>query len=246
MPTPIPPTPVPAGFPGSPVTSNAAWTPIIQQVGGVDMALVPVGCFQMGSNQSPDELPVHEQCFDTPFWIDVYEVTNGQYGSEGAFAGASRPRETLTWRDALTFCQARGGRLPTEAEWEYAARGPDNLVYPWGNSFVAANTVYYGNSGDRTADVGSRPGGVSWVGAYDMSGNVYEYTSSIYLPYPYDPTDGRENLADTTSRRVLRGGSFGNAELGVYASRRYPVIPASTGNVDGFRCARDLQPGDLP
>ena len=132
------------------------------------MVLVPVGCFMMGSSDGKaDEAPVHEVCFDAPFWIDVYEVTNAQFGTSGQFDGDDRPREMMNWQRALAYCQSRGARLPTEAEWEYAARGPDSLIYPWGNAFIADNVVYFLNSENRTWDVGSRPQGVSWVGAYD-------------------------------------------------------------------------------
>jgi formylglycine-generating enzyme required for sulfatase activity len=106
------------------------------------MALVPAGCFPMGSNDGDfDEQPVHQICFDTPFWIDVTEVTNGQFAAlsgqaerSSNWTDADRPRETVTWVEADAFCRLRGARLPTEAEWEYAAREPDGLVYPWGNT----------------------------------------------------------------------------------------------------------------
>jgi len=166
--TPLPTeTPIPLGFPGNPVTANDQWTPMIEEFDGVEMALVPVGCFMMGSSQDveSDEGPIHEQCFGEPFWIDVTEVTNAKYGSEGSFSGADRPRESVGWLEAEAYCESRGARLPTEAEWEYAARGPDGLVYAWGNGFIGDNVVYDGNSGGQTADVGSRPDGVSWVGA---------------------------------------------------------------------------------
>ncbi|HEC21824.1 MAG TPA: TIR domain-containing protein, partial [Chloroflexi bacterium] len=185
------------------VSSNDGWTPFIQEFEGVPMALVPAGCFQMGSaNEESNEQPVHEVCFEEPFWIDVYEVTNARYGSAGCEEYSSeddQPRNCVNWFEAVAHCESRGARLPTEAEWEYAARGPDGLLYPWGDEFVALNAVYGDDSGGRPAVVGSRPGGVSWVGALDMSGNLWEWVSSIYAFYPYDPDDGREADGESDS-----------------------------------------------
>lgn len=247
-PTPTPTrTPVPPGYPGGPpITANNQWSTVIQAFDGVDMALVPVGCFMMGSEDgSSDEQPVQRQCIDQPFWIDKTEVTNAQYGSEGYFKGGNRPRESINWSDARDFCVSRGARLPTELEWEYAARGPDNLTYPWGNTFVADNVVYEANA-DETADVGSRPDGVSWVGALDMSGNVWEWVRTIYdtdqqtnaFPYPYRADDGREDLERTDVLRVLRGGSWGNHDSFVRAPYRGWYNPDFRNDYVGLRCAR--------
>jgi formylglycine-generating enzyme required for sulfatase activity len=243
-------TPIPPGFPGNPVTSNDEWTPVTQTFSGVEMVLVPVGCFMMGSdNGDDDEKPVHEQCFDEPFWIDRTEVTNQQVGSQGYFGGNNRPRETITWGRARSFCEGRGGRLPTEAEWEYTARGPSDLVYPWGDTFAAGNAVYSGNSANATANVGSKPDGASWVGAVDMAGNVLEWTSTIYdgFPYPYAPNDGRENPDDTTNRRVARGGAFADDDYGLRSSYRSAPRPLQGQQVSttaaaniGFRCVCTL------
>jgi serine/threonine protein kinase/formylglycine-generating enzyme required for sulfatase activity len=212
-------TPILLELSGDPVTRNADWTPVTQTFDGVEMALVPAGCFMMGEEGDS------EQCFDAPFWVDVYEVTNAQYGSSGQWAGDNQPRETVSWYDAAAHCEARGARLPTEAEWEYAARGPDGLLYPWGNEFIADNVVYSDNSGGQTADVGSRPGGVSWVGAYDMSGNVREWTSSLFGGGDY---------------RVGRGGSwFDSVDLVNTTDRSSHDHPIDTSTHGGFRCARD-------
>ncbi len=220
------------------IAHNADWTPISQTFNGVEMVLVPVGCFMMGSTDgSDDEKPVNQQCFDPPFWVDRYEVTNKQYGSEGYFKGDNRPREQVTWFAARDFCIARGARMPTEREWEYAARGPDNWVYPWGNDFVADNVVYSGNANNQTADVGSRPAGNSWVGASDLSGNVWEWVSSIYQPYPYKMDDGRELNNDSTDvRRGLRGGSWGYCDTCMRSASRYSYYPSYQDDYIGFRC----------
>jgi hypothetical protein len=228
------------------VSSNAEWQPYSETFDGIEMVLVPAGCFMMGSEDGDsDEQPVHEQCFDEPFWIDKTEVTNQQYGSVGCEAYSSepnQPRNCVNWFDAKAYCEARGGRLPTEAEWEYAARGPDSLIYPWGNTFVVNYVVYVSNSNNQTAVVGSRPAGASWVGAWDMSGNVWEWTSTIYeqdrFPYPYRADDGRENDGDTNSVRVLRGGSFNYFDDGLRAALRYWHYPNLTDNGGGFRCVR--------
>lgn len=194
-----------------PVAQNADWTPITQEFNGVLMALVPAGC-------------LGERCFDAPFWMDVYEVTNAQYGSSGYFTGDNQPRETVTWYEAKAFCEVRGARLPDEWEWEYAARGPDLLTYPWGNTFDGANAVYSGNNcGGGPCDVGSRPGGVSWIGAQDMAGNVWEWMENDY---------------DAT-RKVLRGGSwYDSVVYDVRPALRYGDDPTSYNRYLGFRCSR--------
>ena len=246
------PDPLQAAF--TPVTRNANWTPIERDFDGVMMVLVPAGCFDMGStdSNSADERPVHEQCFDQPFWIDKYEVTQAQFrlldGTQATapgFSGDNRPVEQITWFEARDFCELRDGRLPTEREWEYAARGPDSLVYPWSNSWNAnnANNAVQGNIPEGTANVGSIPTGTSWVGALDMSGNVWEWTSSLFEPYPYDAGDGRE--ADTGSRtdvlRVVRGGSWNGFDYYLRSAVRsgnYQTL----GNFNvGFRCARSYE-----
>ena len=222
---------------------NAAWTPVTQEFDGVEMVLVPIGCFMMGSNSGDDdERPVHEQCFNAPFWIDRFEVTNAQFAqlngvavSESDWAEPDRPREQITWFEARDFCELRGGRLPTEVEWEYAARGPDNLLYPWGNEFMNNNVVWRGNSDFEPAPVNSKSGGASWVGAVDMSGNIMELISSDRKDYPYDR---REDLEKTNSQRGLRGGGFLSYEDFLRSANRDFFFDNLAVNFVGFRCAR--------
>jgi formylglycine-generating enzyme required for sulfatase activity len=244
------PTPTTSSLPANAFTrqtNNAGWTPYSRDFGGIEMVLVPAGCFMMGSNDGrDDEQPVSEQCFDAPFWIDLTEVTQADFERLGgvkaganSFDGDQRPVESITWFEARDFCAARGLRLPTEREWEYAARGPENLTYPWGNAWNENNAVWSGNSNNQTADVGSRPAGRSWVGALDMSGNVWEWVSSLYLPY--DSQENREVDTEirTDVQRVLRGGSWNNGNTDILRSaNRFRNSPDGWIGSLGFRCAR--------
>lgn len=223
----------------TPVASNADWTPVAQVFDGIEMVLVPAGCFTMGNADGRrDERPEHEQCLSS-FWIGKTEITNAQFGSQGNFAGDNLPRENLTWFEARDFCAARGERLPTEAEWEYAARGVDSLIYPWGNENDESLLVFDKNFEGRTWDVGTYPAGASWVGALDLSGSVSEWVSSLYMPYPYAPDDGRENLEDTTNPRVTRSGWHSYIDYGTSAAIRFRVAPDTRDWYTGFRCARN-------
>ncbi|MBZ0317631.1 MAG: formylglycine-generating enzyme family protein [Anaerolineae bacterium] len=235
-PTTIPPTPIRS------LTRNSDWSPVIEEIDGVEMVLVPPGCFIMGNEQGRrDESPAHPVCFDYAFWLDRYEVTTAQYGSTGNGQRPNQPRENILWTEARDFCASRGGRLPTEAEWEYAARGPDNLIYPWGNTMIDENLVYDRTLMNETADVGSRANGVSWVGAYDMAGNVWEWVSSIHRPYPYDANDGREDMSDTTSQRVYRGGIRSYIDFAAAVTTRFKFPPDRRDWFVGFRCARSIE-----
>lgn len=231
---------------------NAAWSPIVQDFDGVAMVLVPPGCFMMGSDDGrANERPAHEQCFDEPFWIDRYEVTGAQFDSSGEGADDDMPLERVDWFAAQAHCASRGGRLPTEAEWEYAARGPDSLVYPWGNAFDGGRVNFcdsncalawaddnYDDGYPIAAPVGRFPEGASWVGALDLSGNVWEWVSTIYLqeayPYPYAADDGREG-DDPDARRVVRGGQWRGTDNGLRAAFRVELQPNSL-DAGGFRC----------
>lgn len=266
--------PILLGYPGNPIIANDQWSPVVSEFEGVEMVLVPAGCFTIGSTEAEintafdhcresriwrvceqfwffDEAPQAEICFQKPFWIDVTEVTNQQFGTPGSFLDDDLPRQIVTWFEAVEHCEARGARLPTEAEWEYAARGPDGLLYSWGNEFDSLLFNYcdascefrwrdeYGNDGKGyTAPVGSYPAGVSWVGALDMLGNVYEWTNSIYVDYPYNSDDGREapgNRNDSTWR-VIRGGSWIDEVHFARAANRFWADPTVKYIDVGFRC----------
>jgi formylglycine-generating enzyme required for sulfatase activity len=258
-------------------TSNSDWTAYTQTFAdNVEMALVPQGCFQMGSSPeqaqyalnalsaTPDWL-VREQyanryCIPQAFWIDVKEVSQGDFARLGGRQsipsnnlGMDLPVETVTWFEANDYCQSLGKRLPREAEWEYAARGVQSLAFPWGNEFSGSHVSYCDsncslefrdadiNDGySKAAPVGSFPTGVSWVGALDMSGNVWEWTSSLYQDYPYNPDDGREVNTGADVRRVIRGGSWDDYASLLRSSARSWNDSTDRFNYIGFRCVRDI------
>jgi formylglycine-generating enzyme required for sulfatase activity len=226
------------------------------------MVYVPGGTFQMGSAEGrSDEQPVHTVTLDG-FWIDETEVTNAQYARCVAAGMCSPPSELrsrtrdsyygdsqyddypviwVSWDDATTYCQWAGGRLPTEAEWENAARGPDGRVYPWGNDPPNDTLANYAlNVGDTTT-VGSYPEGQSWVGAMDMAGNVLEWVNDWYGSYPSEPQVNPTGPASGPGR-VLRGGAWSHDEEFVRAaSRDFGHPDARVGGV-GFRCV--VEPGN--
>lgn len=232
----------------------------MQRVSGVDMVRVPPGCFDMGS-VIDSAAPVHQICFEEPYWIDRLEVSRSQYNI-CVLAGActevaenrystrgDQPVNNVAWTQALAYCHWRGARLPTEPEWEYAARGPNSRVYPWGDTFNPAYLVYIGNSNFSTAPVGTRPPeSASWVGALDMAGNVWEWVSTAYASedfsvtyaYPYVSDDGREDPARADVRRVTRGGSFNDDENNPRSANRgwlHPTDITESHLLVGFRCA---------
>jgi serine/threonine-protein kinase len=221
---------------------------------------IPEGEFQMGSeNGNDDEKPVRAVNVNA-FKMGLYEVTNRQYFqcvNAGICSALNNsiytvqeqelhPVTNVNWRDANTYCGWVGGRLPTEAEWEKAARGTDERTYPWGEDISCDRANYYGCAIDNTTlgidntmPVGSYENGQSPYGVYDMAGNVWEWTSSLYQPYPYDANDGREDM-NSPDGRVLRGGSWDPDDSSVRSAYRDWSVPSNTLNYVGFRCARDV------
>jgi iron(II)-dependent oxidoreductase len=241
-----------------------------------ELVTIPTGPFLMGDNEDIDASPQHK-LFLAQYKIGRYPVTNAQYRR---FVEAKKirwnwedgwrtelancPAIVVTWRDAQSFCdwqtdvwRAEGKitaseevRLPTEAEWEKAARGEEGRAYPWGNRWDEAKC----NSSDlgigQSTPVGIFPNGASPYGCMDMAGNVLEWTISIWglvtgheakkeFYYPYDSSDGRENIKDSDHvLRVLRGGSW--CLSGVFArctSRRWysPDFRGGSRDSRGFR-----------
>jgi formylglycine-generating enzyme required for sulfatase activity/energy-coupling factor transporter ATP-binding protein EcfA2 len=247
------------------VASVAGWLdPLVYRP--VDMqdywVTIPAGVFLMGSEEGDpeayeDEVPQHPVQL-AAYQIGRYEITNRQYWqcvragicvspkNDRYILGVyqDHPVTDVSWNDAVNFCRWIGGRLPSEAEWEKAARGTDGRRYPWGNHppdcSLANITDDNGNAciGD-TAPVDSNPDGVSPYGVYNLAGNVWEWTQSLYLDYPYEALDGRESF-EALGDRVLRGGAWYGSRRSVRSADRYGVAPDYWNLILGFRCARSL------
>lgn len=254
-------------------------TEIVTQVSAKDgmvLVYIPAGEFKMGSARAEDpqtldeEIPQHIVYLDA-YWIDQTEVTNAQYAMCVADAGScTKPKENnsltrgsyydnsqyanypvifVSWSQAAAYCTWAGRWLPTEAEWEKAARGPDSLIYPWGNTFDGTKANYcdincingwkdtrYDDGYIDTSPAGDFPTGASIYGALDMAGNVYEWVADWFEPYnrirqvnPTGPLTGSEH--------VVRGGSWGDDPGHVRtAVRSHSNLPDSS-NFIGFRCA---------
>lgn len=130
-------------------------------------------------------------------------VQDGQFTSEEGYG--NHPVNEVTWDGAVAYCSWRGARLPTEAEWEAAARGLDERTYPWGETQPTPERAVYGRGSGETSAIGAHPEGATPEGVQDLAGNVAEWTSSLYQPFPYDASDGREDLS-VIGERVTRGG----------------------------------------
>jgi formylglycine-generating enzyme required for sulfatase activity len=190
------------------------------------------------------------------FLLDEYEVTNEDYqrfveatghaapahwrGRKFPPGEAKLPVVNVTWKDADDYARWKGKRLPSETEWEYAARGPDNLLYPWGDTWSPERT----NSGEggpmRAVTIDSYPDDRSPFGIYGMAGNVAEWVSDDYVPYAgasgaeSQPRGGRPE-------KVIRGGFFTARKNDVKATRRIHAESTAFFDTVGFRCARDAE-----
>jgi len=240
-----------------------------------EMVEIPGGTFMMGCDTDNNagsicpeaELPAHEVTLSS-FLIDRYEVTNGQY-KECVEAGVCKaPRSdssrtrgdyftnpdyelypviNVSYNDATTYCEWKGLRLPTEAEWEYAARSSDANLFPWGNQnpdCILANSLNNLNAspcvGDTTA-VGSYPQGASAFGVLDMAGNVWEWVSDYFSADYYANSQIENPLGATIGpERVVRGGGWFNNRTFLRSSSRGYDLPFYSGSDLGFRCAVEL------
>ncbi|MGE5463686.1 MAG: SUMF1/EgtB/PvdO family nonheme iron enzyme, partial [Syntrophothermus sp.] len=212
-------------------------TPLPRQITdfrGVTMMLVDAGEFVMGSDNGPkDEAPA-QKLFLSDFYIDKYEVTNAFYKACVASGQCKPPKKDasrthngyfnksdyqkypvvyVTWDMASDYCTWRGARLPTEAEWEKAARGPDGNTYPPGND-ISCDQANYAGCGKDTEPVSSFSSGQSAYQVFDLAGNVSEWVNSLYGDYPY--TSAQEDSM-ASGERVIRGGSFADSQEDVSA-----------------------------
>jgi formylglycine-generating enzyme required for sulfatase activity len=243
-PMPLPPTPIPLPTP------EFAEGPVLSL-----MIEIPAGPFVMGSDEGdPDETPAHE--VDLPAYeIDQFEVTNAQFaqfvaemdyqtdaekagiGNWRDFAGGkdNHPVVKVSWNDAKAFCEWAGKRLPTEAEWEKAARGDDGRLYPWGDEWEASSANVKESGFRGTTAVGSFAAGASPYEVMDMAGNVWEWAADWYKAYPgstyQDEYFGEEY-------RVLRGGGWFDEAAQVRTTNRSSSVETAANDDIGFRCAK--------
>jgi formylglycine-generating enzyme required for sulfatase activity/DNA-binding CsgD family transcriptional regulator len=244
---------------------------------GMVLVPVPAGEFEMGSSRAEDpqaseeELPQHI-VYLHDYWIDKTEVSNAQYAMCVADSGAcTKPANNysetrgsyydnsqyadypvifVSWSQAAAYCEWAGRRLPTEAEWEKAARGPDGRIYPWGSSFDGTLANYcdvncqtdwkdsrFDDGYGDTSPVGKYPDGASNYGVLDMAGNVYEWVTNWFEPYsqnrqinPKGPVWGLE--------KIIRGGSWGDDPAHIRSSIRSRINADNWLDFIGFRCAR--------
>jgi len=220
-----------------------------------DSVLIPAGEFIMGTEQqAPPELAVPQHTIDLQAYsIDVYEVTLGEwikfiteadFQSEGnwrqyySIGKEDHPVSNVTWEDAKAYCEWAGKRLPTEQEWEKAARGPDGNRYPWGDVWDARSSNSSEMGMRNTMEVGETEADKSPYGLYDMMGNTQEWTSEKLTPYPDSPA--RRDDAFRGNYIAVRGGSYAikGRTMGLFS--RSGFVPEAQNGL-AFRCAKDVE-----
>lgn len=240
--------------PATPPSPAATPTPVPTLEAPNGMVYVAPGPFQMGTNDTGgivpgDQSPQHEVTLPA-FFIDKTEVSNAQYKKycddtkypmppdwlDGKIPAGQEnwPVLRVNWWEASAYAKWAGRRLPTEAEWEKAARGTDARQYPWGNGGFDGDHVAVGAD---PSPVGSKPSGASPYGALDMAGNAYEWTDSWYEAYP--KSTSKTNFFGHIFK-VVRGGSYDGSGNLAQTFFRSPMRPQSRNVWVGFRCAKSL------
>ena len=243
-----------------------------QGLDGAPMVMIPAGPFTMGSNDGPhNERPAHTVTLDA-YYIDRYEVTLSLYrkfleegnhdapptwDAEAATSVGDRPAIGMRWESAAAYCRWAGKRLPTEAEWEKAARGTDGRRYPWGEMQPFVDIANY-NRGMWVSEAvtlmavtgglegmsvrhGLKEGGKSPFGVSHMAGNAAEWVADWYERDYYHKSPGRNPSGPMTGeKRVLRGGSWADVPSALRATARFSAEPNFEDRTVGFRCATDM------
>jgi formylglycine-generating enzyme required for sulfatase activity len=248
---------------------DALWDmQILELAPGVPMEFVrvPAGEFLMGSLGDdlsyPNELPQHS-VYLNEYLIGKYPVTNRQYRLFMEATGHSHweygtiqknkenhPVVAVSWQDASAFCEwasfvtRMNVRLPSEAEWEKAARGTDGRTYPWGSRAPEHSLLNFAKKIGDTSQVGATPGGASPYGALDMAGNAWEWVNDRYDEHYYEKSPARNPPGPESGEyRILRGGAWSSSLRNVRSMMRLANLPNDAGTGSGFRCARDLPGG---
>ncbi|MDN5942857.1 MAG: formylglycine-generating enzyme family protein [Nitrospira sp.] len=245
---------------------------VSQGLEGASMVMIPAGLFTMGSDDGPhNERPAHTVTLD-PYYIDRYEVTLSLYrkfleegkhdapptwDDEAATSVGDRPAIGMRWESAAAYCRWAGKRLPTEAEWEKAARGTDGRRYPWGEMQPFVDIANY-NRGMWVSEAitlmavtgglegmsvrhGLKEGGKSPFGVSHMAGNAAEWVADWYARDYYHKSPGRNPSGPMTGeKRVLRGGSWADVPSALRTTARFSAEPNFEDRTVGFRCATDM------
>jgi len=218
-----------------------------------EMVLIPAGEFWMGSEDGRSDEKPRRRVYLDAFSIDKYKVTNelyrrfmeatGQaapgYWGNSTFNAPTQPVVGVNWQNAEAYCRWAGKRLPTEGEWEKAARGTDGRKYPWGEQWDSSRANSSESKLGKTAAVGSYPTGISPYGVHDMAGNVWEWVADWYGENYYQRSPDRNPKGpESGSYRVLRGGSWDGSSWYQRTSVRNGTAPTNRATAAGFRCAQ--------
>ena len=225
-----------------------------------EMVFIPAGDFVRGTNEGGYNEGPKGVMYVEAFWIDKYEVTNHHYqefveatghrkpGPPSRYArnmvylrGPNQPVTYVSWDDAFSYCQWKGKRLPTEAEWEKAVRGEDGRTWPWGENVqeLVANFAVSDDGFEYTAPVGSFPLDQSVYGVYDGAGNLMEWVDNWYVENLYKPSKagGQQDRASKTYK-TLRGGGYTSRGIDLRITTRMFMVPNFRDETIGFRCAK--------